>query len=80
MDVAVYRMYDIKDIWHIWERLKEYILFRKPEGKRNDRWKGIIKGIEYDNGDLTSGSGEGLVAGRLSWTQFISIKDGEFLV
>jgi hypothetical protein len=29
---------------------------------------------------LTSASGEGLVAGRLSWTQFISIKNGEFLV
>jgi hypothetical protein len=29
---------------------------------------------------LTSGSGEGLVAGKLSWTKFISIKDGEFLV
>jgi len=66
MDVAVYPMYDIKDIWHIWERLKEYILFRKPEGKCNDRWEGIIKETESDNGDLTSGSGEGLVAGRLS--------------
>jgi len=32
MDVAAYPVYDIKDIWHIWERLKEYILFRNPEG------------------------------------------------
>jgi hypothetical protein len=66
MDVTVYPVYDIKDIRHIWERLKEYILFRKPEGKCNDRWEGIIKEIESDNGDLTSVSGEGLVAGRLS--------------
>jgi hypothetical protein len=66
MDVAVYPVYDIKDIWHIWERFKEYILFRKPERKCNDRWESIIKEIESDNGDLTSASGEGLVAGRLS--------------
>jgi hypothetical protein len=53
-------------IWNIWERLKGYILFGKPEGKCNDRWESIIKEIESDNGDLTSGSGVGLVAGRLS--------------
>jgi hypothetical protein len=66
VDVAVYPVYDIKDIGHIWERLKENILFRKPEGKCNERWEGINKKTEYDNGVLTSGSGEGLVAGRLS--------------
>jgi hypothetical protein len=36
------------------------MLFGKPEGKYNDRRKGIIKETESDNGDLTSGSGEGL--------------------
>jgi len=66
MDVAVYPLYDIKDIWHNWERLKEYILFRKPKGKCNDKWEGIIKERESDNGGFISGSVEGLVAGRLS--------------
>jgi hypothetical protein len=36
-------VYDIKDTRHIWERLKEYILFRKPWGNVMTDGKVLLK-------------------------------------